>query len=1266
MSIRWKKWLRRLGLLIPILAILVVVLGWIAPVVLKPHIEREAEEALGLDVRFGAISGNALLGVTLVEVRIRGRGDAPMVRSLAADRIEVGYSLLGWMAGSPDWIQRVDIDGPELDLDVGGTAPSVEFSADRVEEQVREELKLPVLPAFNLTGGCITLRHRDRALVLETPSIHFRPAADQAGQGRIHIEKGRWIRGGEERPLPPFSAEVAREKDALVVSNIRVKERGLDGDRIRIAVSGGILTAGAGLTLFGGKTRFHCTHGGGRLSATLEAAGIQTGPVASILGRDPSHFHGSLDVTAGIEGDPGRLDTLKGAADIAFKGDRLGAFTEISAETRVNLVDGTAHLTTIAVQSREGAVKGTGTVGFDGRVKAEFSGDRIPLVQDVIRKCSVKINGHPLEPGKYAVEAEARFTMRNRTSLLDVAGWLEQPGPDRFLLTLNNLDARIGDSHVAVRGPWTVSAEPGLVKVVKSDLTLLHEKADVRGRVEKGVMDVAVAVAALNLQDVFSVAGLDSRVEGTTGIDLAVSGTPSAPEVRGTLNLEARRMDLSDLGLPVIRNMNLRLGLQPGVVRIETLKAEVEGGEVQADGRIEVKGALSDPALTARVHMTAIKVAGWPTGEVVLEGEYASGLARLRTMEVGAEGLDATGVLDLPARLSLYPLAFSVSDREKPAGALTIQAGEMQFLQRDVPGLKGLEADLSLGNGVLHLRKFMCAMENGGRIEVGGRIGMEGFRPATMSCKAAVRAFDLRYFHRFLDATLEGTATGRLHLSGPVRQPDINADLSLKNARYREFKMNSLDLHATADVTGVQVKKLNLETEAGTFSGKGLVPVRIGLDHGVAMLDRNRPLALTMEGTGLEVGRFIGRVGPVRKIEGPLALNLTLTGTVNQPKVLGEVNLLGMTMKFVDEDLPRVDDLKGKLRFTLEEMEAHDLSCMLGHERVAIEAGVEYSTDLRGAWEEAGRGVKQINLAVKGRRLLLMSSEDYRCRSDVDLRFKGDLAGGTLSGTVTFSDSWYLRDIPTGGAGNSAGRLPLPELTSDFCKGLNLNVRVHPGRGILVDTNLARVKARPDLTIGGTANKPTLTGQVFLDRGKLFTPTQTFDITLGEVSFFNRDPMRPYINLVAETQIAGIEVRVLASGPTDRLNIELTSNPTLPREDIAALIGLGAICAHISEANMVRLVGTKGLMYLFENFFPRRRGVKLSFFADLLDRIYIESIPARTPADSSSQIRAQLRLLETLYIRGESDKYGDHNLDLLLRLKFGGKKPPAGKTREKP
>ncbi|MBN2492287.1 MAG: translocation/assembly module TamB domain-containing protein [Planctomycetes bacterium] len=916
------------------------------------------------------------------------------------------------------------------------------------------------------------------------------------------------------------------------------------------------------------------------------------------------------------------------------------------------------------------------------------------------------------------VAADVTVAGRGENLRLDLAGRFDRMAPDCLLVTLNDLSASVGRSRLAARGPLTAAIRPDAVELLDPTLTLLDRRATLRGGMAAGRLDLALALAALDLGDLCALAGLERRAAGTVDLDLKLAGTPSAPELCGRVDLHAAWLDLVDLGLPLVRDARLAAALDPGRIRIETCRAALAGGTATArgdiglagsrpehvegvvafeqvalaglaarlgaelagaaSGRIELAGRLAEPQLAARVELRNLAWQGWTDGEVSITARYADGLAHVEALKAKARGLAASGALELPARLSLVPLALRGGPDAAATGRLTLEVGVGSPWHRDFPELAALAGELTLRDRALTLwLKEQGAARSEPRVEARGRLDLDGMRPRALDVTAAVRGLDLRTFRRYLPLGVEGMARATISASGPLDAPCVRIDAGVDGGRVKGFSTRRIEVSAIGTAAALDVYRLEVETGAGLFSAAGQLPVGVGLLPWRLEVNRQAPCRLDLEGRGLDPGRLLEHLGPIRRIEGPLGIEACVRGTLARPEWTGALRLDGVDVRFASESLPQLDRVRGRIVVHPDRVETEGLTVSLGHEQAEIDARIDgvFGPENAGG-DEDGRlalgwpELRRFRFAIRGERLLLWRDDVARIRADVDLRCEGDAAGGLVQGVVAPVRSRYLGDIPlTGGAGvpsELSHRLVVPRLETALGRGLRLDVRLRPGDGVLIDTNVARVRARPELELRGTAADPLLEGEIEV-AGQLFAPAQAFDLTVGKVRFFARDPLRPYVNAVAEARIAGIEVSALATGPLDRLRIDFASNPSLPREDVAALIMTGAVRGGLTGDNAARVVGTQGLRYLFRRFFPRQRGSEeTTFFTDLLDRIYIESIPARTPLDAGNQIRAEFRLFETLFLQGENDKYGDYNGGVLLRLRFGKPAPraagPAGES----
>ncbi len=361
----------------------------------------------------------------------------------------------------------------------------------------------------------------------------------------------------------------------------------------------------------------------------------------------------------------------------------------------------------------------------------------------------------------------------------------------------------------------------------------------------------------------------------------------------------------------------------------------------------------------------------------------------------------------------------------------------------------------------------------------------------------------------------------------------------------------------------------------------------------------------------------------------------------------------------------RVDELQawhGQLRIA--DVRA---TIAIGAERTTVTATgrlgsrpIEFTATVRGRVDRSGWSIDGMDGTVRGDRVLVVDADDVRLRARVALDFTADRSGATIRGEIVAQSGRYLRDVPGPETGRSV-RLGPPAIDAPWADRLRLDVRLRSDRALTIDSQTFAAQVVPDLTLGGTAAAPTLDGSITATSGTYFAVTGDIPLERGTLVFYERDPGRPYLDAVAHKRVAGYDVRVSAVGPLDSLSIGYHATPPLPREDVASLLAFGGLRSDLDDRGAAEAAGLLGLRYAYTQLFPRRRGADPTWFDDLVGRLEIETVPARTPQDAAKQIRAVVRIAPNLYIRGERDRYAETNFDLLLRFRLG--RPGASPQR---
>ncbi len=87
---------------------------------------------------------------------------------------------------------------------------------------------------------------------------------------------------------------------------------------------------------------------------------------------------------------------------------------------------------------------------------------------------------------------------------------------------------------------------------------------------------------------------------------------------------------------------------------------------------------------------------------------------------------------------------------------------------------------------------------------------------------------------------------------------------------------------------------------------------------------------------------------------------------------------------------------------------------------------------------------------------------------------------------------------------------------------------------------------------------PLVLGSLSLRRGWLDFSGRRFELTEGAVAFDRLEPNNPQIDMRAEHETSdGVTAAIVISGRASEPVIELTSTPTLPSEDVMALVLFG-------------------------------------------------------------------------------------------------------------
>lgn len=422
---------------------------------------------------------------------------------------------------------------------------------------------------------------------------------------------------------------------------------------------------------------------------------------------------------------------------------------------------------------------------------------------------------------------------------------------------------------------------------------------------------------------------------------------------------------------------------------------------------------------------------------------------------------------------------------------------------------------------------------------------------------------------------LIGGANAQVHLSGTRNTPKVDFQLEVA-------KMQS-ELGQAEDRPAI-----NLQA-SGSLGGRtlqGNLSVQGG--PGLALnADLNLPVAFSLQPWNLQPGREISAglqgnadLGLVstffpldgQELDGDVSLDVDISGPLSQPPVQGKIQLSqGRFENYSSGTL--LEDIQANIvlhnnRATLKDLQATD-----GEDgQIQVSGGMDFAPDQ----DLSYTGDIELTQAT------LVRIDAATAAISGNVHVQGTSSGADIHGQLkAFPVNIGLPDpAPSGLQGLTIVRDEKARPHTDtnqspsppsFAQNTNLDVRVNIPGGCFVRGRGLDSEWEGDLHIQGQAAKPSISGYVQVIRGHLNLLTKRFNLDKGRITFLSQYPPQPEIDLVASTQVNDLLAKVNVSGQATEPSIELSSEPTLPRDEILARILFNRDLSQISPVQAVKL-----------------------------------------------------------------------------------------------
>jgi hypothetical protein len=1250
-----------------------------------------AKENLKMDFR---LEGNVLTSLTVRNLHVVPTGPAD-IESIGVDFVHADYSLFSFVRhGLTDFFRNVEVRSARIVLD-----PSKTEGKDQRSKTGERMTLWPIFPErVRLSGIDLVVRNRPRDLVVEQVDLDLNPRRP----GELRVGKLQLPTGQEWSKLSAQTSCANRNlivRDLALNNDERVRSLNIDASHInakKLAMSfdseigGGKISGSTVLseTRSSLNTEFHLNAENVAADALNKYFGWPDGFVRAEIARVKVDGTGLLNsprtwnatVTAqvndfhgqGIVFDRGdfqivardgsaTLQTgdltqgqnqfhLRGSAELPADIKQFG-----SSVATLELTSSAIDLQALTAESPEpvsGMAQINGKMEIkDGKLETNLIGSAEAITFHDGNVAKLNVN---LKATKIMAPAGSRpGSLIPATAAPWFAGL-------RSEVTLNGSDIRFRD-YVLDSVEGSASSVGDLVRIDRLTARRKQNELNVRGRYRvpedlskfpEKPEQIEIALNAPELGDywatdspdkVFGPLQIDGQVEWKKGIG------------NGQLSIFGSNVRMRDL---VFKQLSAQCSISGNVVYVNDLTASLNehdlvGGNGMADlsapfhysGKVAANVAnLStlQPLLHASGNenklegMLAINWEG--SGEagtfknsgqlkMVLEkGRYGE----LKSLQSNVDANYSADGLDVPIMfLRSDKMNFQASARAKG------ETLEISNIQLDQEKFKYAAGYISIPFIWKHLGTNQPVCPPNGKV-------VATFESENIDIKKL-----------FQDVGAKPVASGvlnvKLNASGTIADLNARLDVQLRDVRSENlpkfepaaFELIAVSQHDRLSVTGkLQQSKIQpLELSAD-------LPFDIPKIARERKIPDDTPLTAKVRLPRSSVNFVRQFVPDIQQLDGDLALDVDVTGTIGQPVLSGAGDITINVARFENATLPTLRDFKARINFAQNAFTLERFGGELAGGHFTLAGRVSFPRLI----------TPMLDLQLKAESVLVARNDDLTARADADVKVSGPFTSATVTGTVALTNSQFLKNldlIPIGLPGRPAPQpVSRPEISFPRppLRDWKFDLALKTKDPVLIRGNLANGGATSDLHLTGTGLHPGLQGVVRLEKVEATLPFSRLEVAYGFLYFDPSDSFNPRIELQGTSLIRDYIIHVYVYGTSLSPEAVFTSEPPLPQEEIISLLATGTTREELTSGTNV-VMGRAGMLLvqqLYRKIFKKGQATQSNSIFDRLDMDF-GTVDPRT---GQQQGTARLKLNDQFVVIGDLGVGGDYRGMLKYLLRF--------------
>jgi len=432
------------------------------------------------------------------------------------------------------------------------------------------------------------------------------------------------------------------------------------------------------------------------------------------------------------------------------------------------------------------------------------------------------------------------------------------------------------------------------------------------------------------------------------------------------------------------------------------------------------------------------------------------------------------------------------------------------------------------------------------------------------------------------DLGLGGTASGIVNYSvGADGLPRADARVMIDDLSRSGLVLSSkpVDLALVADLSASELVARAVFRNEDIQRGR--LQARIsGLPATGDLVERLRSGSLFAQLRYQGAAESLWRLAAIEAFDmtGPVSIGADATGTLADPLVRGAVSSDNLRIRSA---LSGTDIRNVRLRGNFSGSRLR-ITSFAGKADNGGDISGSGTIDLAGMGERVqGRFLQvrgpRLDLRAAARNAHLLNANGISATVTGPLRIVSDGLGGTIAGRVRVDEaSWAL--------GSAASAQRLPRIAT---REINVPADIGPAdaasapwRYLINASADSRIDVRgmgldsewgANIILRGTTDAPRIGGRAEVVRGAYSFAGTRFELTRGIISFDENVPVDPRLDITAETSTNGLTVRVRVTGNAMEPQIDFSSVPPLPEEEILARLLFGGSITTLSATDALQL-----------------------------------------------------------------------------------------------